>query len=196
MEKFIIIIVLIIIIFVFLRIRVVIRKDNFEKAKIELYIFPKLNIKINLDFMLNKFNCLSINQKAQYIKDSISNLNNKKKIIYDFLKICRLRNIQIKIDYNYIKYPSTLFYVFIWNVLGFIKNFTNKHIRKIDKEDYLILFSENNNIHIYIDMIFPVILLIYISIKNSKFIIKEIIKHGTSNKRTFKTFSRKYNKCD
>ena len=176
--------------------RIIITRDYSSKIKVSLYILPKLSIKLNLDSFLKKYNCLSKSKKIEYIKKQLTNLRNNNKILIDIAKICRIRKIIIKAHYNYIKYPSTFIYFTLWNCLSLVKNVIDKYVYKVDKEEYQVVISSNNDVYIYLDIVFPLILLIFISIKNIKFITKEIIKYGSSNKRTIKTIGRKYNECN
>ena len=127
------------------------------------------------------------------IKLEIENANSNKKLLFDFLNIIRIRKIKINCFYDYLKYPSLYIYLFGWYSLSYQKNFLDKHVKRVDKEEYnLIISSDINDAYIYVDLVFPIISFIFILIKNFKVIIKGIIKHGTSNKRAIKTFRRKY----
>ena len=189
----IIIILIISLIIILSRIRIVVLKNINEKLNIKAYIIPKLGIKINLNKYFDKFKNQSFSSILSMIKLEIENANSKKKLLFDFLNIIRIRKIKINYFYDYLKYPRLYIYLFGWYSLGYQKNFLDKHVKRVDKEEYnLVISSDINDAYMYVDLVFPIISFIFILIKNFKVIIKGIIKHGTSNKRTIKAFRRKY----
>ena len=193
MEKMIIIILIISLIIILSRIRIVVLKNINEKLNIKAYIIPKLGIKINLNKYFDKFKNQSFSSILSMIKLEIENANSKKKLLFDFLNIIRIRKIKINYFYDYLQYPSLYIYIFGWYSLSYQKNFLDKHVKRVDKEEYnLVISSDINDAYMYVDLVFPIISFIFILIKNFKVIIKGIIKHGTSNKRTIKAFRRKY----
>lgn len=170
------------------RFRIIITKELYKKLKIKLYVFPKLGININLDHFFKKYQKASLKEKITYINNDLNDIIMSKRLMLDLLKIIKFRKINIKINYNYLKYPNEYIYLSLWNGLSGIKNFIDKYARGIDNEYYNVDICQNSNsLYIYIDMIFPITYLILIGLKNIKIITKGIIKHGTSNKRVIKT---------
>lgn len=193
MEKIIIIVLIIFIIIVLSRIRIVIIKELKKEPIVKLYIFPKLSLNISLDKFIKKYKESRIEEILDLLTEDIKSLYSYRNLIYDIVKVSRIRKINININYNYISYSNDYVYIFLWNLVSIIKMFFDKNTRQIDDEYYYVdICQKENDFYLYIDMIFPIIFLILTGIKNIKIIIKGIIKNGTSNKRTFKTVSRKH----
>lgn len=188
MEKFIIIVLIILIILMLSRIRIIINKEINSKIKIKLYLFPKLGININLDRFIKRYQKATFEERITYFNNDLQKMFMSKGLMFDLLKIIKFRKIQVIIAYDYIKYPNEYIYLSLINGLSFIKNFLDKHARCIESEHYDVDICQNkSSLYIYVDMIFPLVYLVLIGLKNIKIIIKGIIKHGTSNKRVVKT---------
>ena len=193
MEKFIIIVLIIILIITLSKIRIIVYKNINEKLNFKVYILPKLGIKFKLNKLLSRYKNQTFTNMLMIIINEVKNIEDRKKFCHDFLRIINVRSIKINYYYDYLKYPSSYVYLLAWLNLSYIKSLLDKYTNRVDKEDYNVIISSNiNDAYIHVDFVFPILSFIYILIKNFKVIIKGIIKHGTSNKRTIKTFGRKY----
>ena len=178
MEKLIIVILIIFIIILLSRIRIVISKEENQKITTTLYIFPKLGIKINIDKFFKKYNTIL----SKNILKDLQLILNIKQVIFDFIKILKIRKINIEISYNYLSFPNIYIYFILWNTLSITKYYLDNNVRCVGEENYIVNISNNkNNVKVYIDIIFPLIFLIFVLIKNINVIMKGIIKYGSSN---------------
>lgn len=190
MEKLVIIVLIILIIIMLTRFRIVIKKDFNKGLLINLYIFPKLSIKLNVEKYFKKYKDGSFKNIIGFLLEDISLLNDSRSIIKSLLKISRVRKVEVLVNYS-VSYISNIYlYCALWTLLSYTKNLFDKHARRIDNEYYNInICQECSGLYIYLDMIFPFALLLFIGLKNIKIIIKGILKHGSSNKRTSKAIS-------
>lgn len=183
MEKLVIIISIIFIIILLSRIRIVISKEVNEKININIYLFPKIGVKLNLNKFFTRYKNKTFNEKINNLKNDLTTTFENKNLIIDVLKIIRIRKIYIDIYYDFITVPNIYIYFIIWNLLSITKNYLDNHVRSVNEEKYMIYVdTRTNDIKVYLDIIFPTVFLIFIFLKNIISIMKGIKKYGSSNK--------------
>ncbi len=182
MEKILLVCVIILIVFLLIKVRIVIRKDLKEKTNIDLYIMPRLNIRIDVDKLLSKYKNKKIFYIIKNLKKDMKFIYTNKNILFDFLRHSTIRKIKFHIYYNYLEIPNIYLYETGWLFLSFIKNYLDNHTKKVKKEDYNIIINTDKFGVLYqLDLIIPLYVLIFVGAKNIKNIFKGVKEYGTSN---------------
>lgn len=182
MEKILLVCVIILIVFLLIKVRIVVKKDLKEKTNIDLYIMPRLNIRIDVDKLLSKYKNNTLNNIIYALKKDLKFIFTNKNLFLDFLKYSIIRKIKLHIYYNYLEIPNIYLYETGWLSLSFIKNYLDNHTKKVKKEDYNIIINTDKFGVLYqIDLIIPLYVLIFVGAKNIKNIYKGLKEYGTSN---------------
>lgn len=182
MEKILLVCVIILIVFLLIKVRIVIKKDLKEKTNIDLYIMPRLNIRIDVDKLLSKYKNNTLINIIYAFKKDLKFIFTNKNLFLDFLKYSIIRKIKLHIYYNYLEIPNIYLYETGWLFLSFIKNYLDNHTKKVKKEDYNIIINTDKFGVLYqIDLIIPLYVLIFVGAKNIKNIYKGLKEYGTSN---------------
>lgn len=190
MEKLVIISLVIIVLILITRIRFELIKPFNKMPTIKIYFFSKLGFKINIIKLLEKYQVNDLSKRYKHINDDIASLFENNKFLKDLLKISRVRKIDIRVNYSFLEYQNIYIYFVLWNVLSIFKYIFDKYTKKVNHEYYNVNICQNTNgLYIYLDVTFPLSLLILTVLKNIKTIIRGIRKHGTSNKRTSQVIS-------
>lgn len=165
-----------------IRIRFIIYINKENKINVDVFIIPKLNIKIDLDKLIRKY--IVKNNKLD-LKSLITNTTlffENKKVVKDLLKKCVVRKIKLLIHYDYLKYDDIYLNVANWYFLSNIKNKIDSILKKVKSEEYNIIYTGKFKTDFIIDGMISVYSIIMVGIKNIKYIIGGIKKYGTSNK--------------
>lgn len=193
MEKYIIIAILIIIIFILsIKFRLIVEKKQSNKISLSFYLYIFNLFKINLSKLFTKYQEVDLKILLKKINENPRIIKDLKKLLFDLLKIIKVNEISIIVNYNYFDYSNPYVYWGLWNLMSFIKMFLDKYVKTVQKEKYIVNITKTNNVELLFDIFFSIRLLILIGIKHIKTIIKGVKIYGTSNKRTTKVVSWKH----
>lgn len=178
----ILIILLIIISILNIKIRFIIYNNEKNKLNVDLFIIPKLNIRIDLDKLIRKYVLKNNHVDLKKIINNIKLLIENKKLIKDFLKKVIIRKIKIIISYDYLSFNDIYFNVFNYFLLANIKYLVDTNVSKVIKEEYKIDYSNKTKSCILIDGMISIYSIIIVGLKNILDIIGGIKRYGTSHK--------------
>lgn len=182
----ILVIIFLIILILLTKARFIIYKNKENKLAIDFFIMPRLNIKINLDKILRKHYIDDIMKDdmidAVLLVKNFKRYIDNKKIVKEILKKSVIRKIKVLICYDYFKFDSIYFNVISWQFLSIFKYLVDLHSKKVIEEEYNIIYQKERKTYILIDGMINIYSLIIIVVKNIKYIIGGIKKHGTSHK--------------
>lgn len=175
-------------------------KTNTNKVKyknnIDLYLFNIFSIRIDIDNFLEKhFKNKNFNFKE--IRYQFEKIKPYKKFIFNVFNLIEIKKISIKFFCS-----NEYLYVFYWNLITFISNFTNENFLKIKYSDFNVTYDkEINEINYEIILSFRVIYFILAYIINIKNIILNKRKGSanndrSSNKRVIQNINGQYARND